>query len=777
MDLAGPLRQFIRSHYGSVEKYAEECTIITRLRQDMRGAGRDESGRDLLYRYYGQLELLELRFPIDEDHIKISFTWYDAFTESPISQYSLAYEKACVLFNIASIMSLTASTQTRSEVAGMKKAYHSLQACAGLLNFINDNFLHAPSTDLSREMVKTLSNIMLAQAQEVFTEKQIKDAGKSSIIAKLAAEAANLYHIANDTLTELIIAGNIDSAWGPFCQVKEKYFSSLAHFYQACFEVEKDKFGLAVGRFAVSQTLMKEALTTAKANSGVFARYPYLSNDPGTALSELLKACLELITDRAAAAKKDNDVIYHEQVVKEIALPAVVKLASAKPISLHDLYAGQDVGRIVGKDIFQKLVPLSVHESASMYSEEIDKLLRAEQEISDIADVELSTSLDYLGLPKSLHQFKVSEDQLQRDIVQVPDSLRQLARNVVQSERSESMVSRLDRIQALSRKIADSIRTILKSLEEESRQCEHMRAKYGSRWTQAPSMQSTASMLNDLDNFRQSLQSAETSDTRMKAEFHEVQHDISQLAQNDIDLIFQEMTIDRNTQDYAQTSLLDIQEDDSDEDIMIKIDQVEDALKKLNLVKKERLQTLQDLKSKARTDDISSVLILNKKTPGIENRVFKSELEKFKPHQIRISATISRQEQLVEELTSTFKLVLENKANKSKQRKWESVSHRIRSRTKELDRAASTYQNISSGLSRAMKFYSDLDSLVENISTEARSFVQRRQQEGRNLYENATKAPSYTDSYGLRQQLESLSMNNPSGRPQPPIPDRRQSPY
>lgn len=50
--------------------------MLNRLRQDMRGAGKDSAaGRDLLYRYYGQLELLDLRFPVDENHIKISFTW------------------------------------------------------------------------------------------------------------------------------------------------------------------------------------------------------------------------------------------------------------------------------------------------------------------------------------------------------------------------------------------------------------------------------------------------------------------------------------------------------------------------------------------------------------------------------------------------------------------------------------------------------------------------------------------------------------------------------
>ena len=91
IDWIHPLKQHIRAAYGDdPERYAEECATLNRLRQDMRGAGRDSAaGRDLLYRYYGQLELLDLRFPVDEKHIKISFTWFAAFTHKPTSQYSL----------------------------------------------------------------------------------------------------------------------------------------------------------------------------------------------------------------------------------------------------------------------------------------------------------------------------------------------------------------------------------------------------------------------------------------------------------------------------------------------------------------------------------------------------------------------------------------------------------------------------------------------------------------------------------------------------------------
>jgi hypothetical protein len=78
IDWVGPLKSYIRDTYGDdPERYAEECATLNRLRQDIRGAGKDStSGRDMLYRYYGQLELLDLRFPVDEQHIKISFTWY-----------------------------------------------------------------------------------------------------------------------------------------------------------------------------------------------------------------------------------------------------------------------------------------------------------------------------------------------------------------------------------------------------------------------------------------------------------------------------------------------------------------------------------------------------------------------------------------------------------------------------------------------------------------------------------------------------------------------------
>lgn len=97
---------------------------------------------------------------------------FDAFTHKPTSQYSLAYEKASIIFNISAVLSCHAAHQNRFDDTGLKTAYHSFQASAGMFTYINENFLHAPSTDLSRDTVQTLISIMLAQGQEVFLENR-----------------------------------------------------------------------------------------------------------------------------------------------------------------------------------------------------------------------------------------------------------------------------------------------------------------------------------------------------------------------------------------------------------------------------------------------------------------------------------------------------------------------------------------------------------------------------------------------------------------------------
>ncbi len=79
--------------------------------------------------------------------------------------------------------------------------------------YINDNFLHAPSTDLSRETVKLLSNIMLAQAQECVCQTQIREGKTGKIVAKLANQAAMLFGAVIEGVNEQISAGVFERVW------------------------------------------------------------------------------------------------------------------------------------------------------------------------------------------------------------------------------------------------------------------------------------------------------------------------------------------------------------------------------------------------------------------------------------------------------------------------------------------------------------------------------------------------------------------------------------
>jgi hypothetical protein len=148
---------------------------------------------------------------------------HDAFTDTVTTQTSLAFEKASILFLLASTLSSLSASSTRTSPEGLKRAYHYARSSAGILVYINENFLHAPSIDLSKEVVKFLVNLTLAQAQEMFVEKVIEEgkgkerkkgpASGEGMIARLAAQAALMFAALGEEVKEFFGKGIIDKNW------------------------------------------------------------------------------------------------------------------------------------------------------------------------------------------------------------------------------------------------------------------------------------------------------------------------------------------------------------------------------------------------------------------------------------------------------------------------------------------------------------------------------------------------------------------------------------
>ncbi|KAK4959918.1 bck1-like resistance to osmotic shock [Elasticomyces elasticus] len=783
IDWVEPLKHHIRTAYGDdPARYADECHTLNRLRQDMRGAGKDSAaGRDLLYRYYGQLELLDLRFPVDENHIKISFTWFDAFTHKPTSQYSLAYEKASIIFNISAVLSCHAANQNRHEDTGLKTAYHSFQASAGMFTYINENFLHAPSTDLSRETVKTLISITLAQAQEVFIEKQVVDKKKPGLLAKLAAQAAYLYAQAVEGVQDNVSRAIFERVWLLMVQIKQHHTASLAQYYQAIADYEANSYGQAICRLQAAQGANKEATRMANSFPGSVPSNSNLTSETGTILVEMTKKHASAIQELLTEYIRDNDMIYHQPVTSENNLPSIPKLPAAKAIPVSELYQGQDIQRIIGPDIFQRIVPMSVTESASLYDEEKAKLARAEAERVQTADDELATSLDYLKLPGSLNILKGGLDQ---ESMGVDEDFRSWCGDL---SGHSPFGPTFDQLREDKQNVHSTLDSCTKSLDMEESVCEKMRSKYGGEWTQQPSSRLNSVLRTDARRYRAAVEEASTSDAQLFNSFRQYESDFDEMRSagetDEADVLYQRAMIKAGAGKKSVTSpgaaeegnLLDDDfADDARQSVAEQIERVEELMRKLQLVKRERQQVLKDLKDKIHNDDISNVLILNKKAiTNQEAQLFKSELEKFRPHQNRILQANHKQSSLMKELTRTYGDLLQDKRVRSEQNKYEAFS---RQRNTVLGRYRKVYQaytDLQAGLSRAQQFYDEMRDTVDSLKKNVDSFVENRRSEGGQLLsaiEAAKGSGADREQARLKELMERMSVSPATQSSASPIP-------
>lgn len=148
----------------------------------MRTPLRDNSGIALLFRYYNQLYFVERRFFSSDRSLGIYFEWFDSLTGKlnkswlfsisfsdfiflgvPSCQRTVAFEKACVLFNMGAVYTQIGAKQDRSSAKGLDAAVDSFLRAAGTFRYIHENFTNAPSMDLGPEMLEMFVQLMLVR--------------------------------------------------------------------------------------------------------------------------------------------------------------------------------------------------------------------------------------------------------------------------------------------------------------------------------------------------------------------------------------------------------------------------------------------------------------------------------------------------------------------------------------------------------------------------------------------------------------------------------------
>jgi len=375
---------------------------------------------------------------------------------------------------------------------------------------------------------------------------------------------------------------------------------SLAQYHHALADIQAEEVGHALTRLTLADSTAREAQKTI-AYLGAYTTT--LPSDSASVFSETVKSHLAVIADLKTTTQKDNDFIFHKIIPSESQLPAIGKLSLAKPTSLHELYKADEVQRIIGGDLFAKLIPMSVTQSASMYSEEKAKIIRAEQEKADIADGELVAALDHLQLPGSLKRFSESKDDVLVELRKPPQVVKDLAREVAAGERTERASNLVSKLQQLRTKAKEGIQSALRQLDEEERVCEDMRKQYGPSWAQTSSSNLNGSMRQELRGHQETLSQAQINDDLLEAQWMRYRADIDILGSGEDGLALREEFKSIGTKKstgMGEASLLDLADEESPAGSAGRVSElvqtVERGLSGLNMIKRERQATLKQLK-------------------------------------------------------------------------------------------------------------------------------------------------------------------------------------
>lgn len=251
-----------------------------------------------------------------------------------------------------------------------------------MLSYLKDHVIpemrSLPPEDMDAMTLESLEQLMLAQAQECYWQKAVMDGLKDASIAKLAAMVSDYYSTAADFAVK---SDSISSEWIHHMTAKHHHFAAAAQYRAACDCLEKRRYGEEVARLRDSLSCVNEALKEARwLNKVVLGDLHGLKNR---------------VVEHLRRAEKDNDIIYlrepdqgifFSRALTSLSEPVPPKselklldranMATIKvPKEVSDPVSMLGERGQLGRPLFVKLVPYSVHVAANIYVERRDRLI------------------------------------------------------------------------------------------------------------------------------------------------------------------------------------------------------------------------------------------------------------------------------------------------------------------------------------------------------------------------------------------------------------------
>ncbi|KAI8580885.1 hypothetical protein K450DRAFT_235046 [Umbelopsis ramanniana AG] len=716
------IKQYIAESYAeSPDQYSDECAILDQLRSQSVNIPSHPNVLARLQQYYAQLAQLMTKFPLD---IGIQFSWYPiAGTGAPsVGHKNGYYEKACVLFSIASMFSELACSESKDSPEGARQSCLYFQNAAGCYQHLRDVVIHEirvpPPADMSHKSLTLLSTLMLAQAQECSWRKALLENVRHGAIARLAIKLSEFYLTLADILTDDGIASLFPSSWALQVRTKAHYFEAIAHHRKGIECEQNGKFGEQITRLQLSDAALKLVQQDINGSQSFWGSTATISD----ALLRDVHDLQEMIAEQLASAIRDNDSIYMDIVPQasqvalipgfEIVKPLVPIIVS-EPFNELDL-AGDDPKKL--KPLFTKLVPFAVHQAISVYVDRKDLLLKMDilKKIKEL-DEECNSTLQDLGLPSSLEALVQPTG--------LPDSILLKAEEIQHEGGCQALYNMFDNVEMLSTKNAALIDEAVNELGKEHDEDERLRRRFRLEWIRPTSISLTAQLLEKGDQLSQTLENARNADkiVREKLKNWSKLIDLLSLPEKII-----EQSIPSGTIDETQGGVGD--------DIIQRLQSLVDECY-ANI--RDRQRIADEAQSMSEQDDISPLILKRASELSDRSSTVKIETSQFDP---LFTTELGKYNELLKQVKkhSQEQWVLLNKIKDANndfttKRKGSGEISRREKALQNLEQAYLKFKEIRTNLVEGIKFHSQFSKALMKYRNICVDFVVARQLEAEEL--------------------------------------------
>jgi len=525
---------------------------------------------------------INAHFPISSGsgmhRVPLNFPWYDSFSKKSV-KYELNnvhFEIANTLYNAAVIESQLAEKEQRKTTQSKKTALAHLGRAAGLFQYIleecNPKIVQTMPLDLSTSALKGLSNVMIAQGNQIWFELAKEHNKQVETLKLLANKVLSGYENAYKALQEIE-----STAPELFSHVQFSYFfwKLTTYYYAGKQEMEVDanmdtpKYGLALDYFegALGCVGALQQLKCTPEEENAYQSY-----------------YADIYYDLKPTASKKNDV-WKQKVGQN--LPELTNIDRFAPT---DMKNWKDEAKVV--DEFSKLFPIHIMETKQNYeeskNEKISKGVRMAREHRDF----IQSKLTEMGLPGSLmNNDKTTESGFPKEVY---DNIKEIHNkggynNI--KELSETLFQ-------LSQGTKDGIAEIRQLLNEEKSIDDGYRMQYGPRWTTKPSGECARGYVQHLQDLEGKLKTSSQTDQKTSNVIRECAPIWKSLSTSPVELILPSASPTANSEKSAYANELNEKYNnmkklfDREDTIIGRLKNINDDVEKLFLAQPDQCKNI-----------------------------------------------------------------------------------------------------------------------------------------------------------------------------------------